>query len=71
MRSVAAIRKAKKAVRKAFENSLRGEGSSLVEIVSTCNAGWKMSPEKANQWMEENMFKSYPVGDLKDTTNLE
>ena len=69
--SVAAIRKAKKAIRKAFENSLRGEGSSLVEIVSTCNAGWKMSPEKANQWMEENMFKSYPVGDLKDTTNLE
>ena len=69
--SVPAIRKAKKAIRKAFENSMRGEGSSLVEIVSTCNAGWKMSPEKANQWMEENMFKSYPLGDLKDNTNLE
>ena len=64
--NVAAIRKAKKAIRKAFENSMSGKGSSLVEIVSTCNAGWKMSPEKANKWMEENMFPFYPLGDLKD-----
>ena len=39
--TVAAIRKAKKAIRKAFENSMQGKGSSLVEIVSTCNSGWK------------------------------
>lgn len=37
--TVAAIRKAKKAIRKAFENSMQGKGSSLVEIVSTCNSG--------------------------------
>ena len=67
--SVAAIRKAKKAIRKAFENSMQGKGSNLVEIVSTCNSGWKMSPVAANKWMEENMFPFYPVGDLKDTTN--
>lgn len=64
--SVAAIRKAKKAIRKAFENSMAGKGSNLVEIVSTCNSGWKMSPEKSNKWMEENMFKFYELGDLKD-----
>lgn len=64
--TVAAIRKAKKAIRKAFENSMNGIGSNLVEIVSTCNAGWKLSPVAANQWMEENMFKYYHLGDLKD-----
>ncbi|MCQ2246724.1 MAG: thiamine pyrophosphate-dependent enzyme [Bacteroidaceae bacterium] len=64
--NVAAIKKAKKAIRKAFENSLAGKGSSLVEIVSTCNSGWKLSPEKSNQWMEENMFNFYKLGDLKD-----
>jgi 2-oxoglutarate ferredoxin oxidoreductase subunit beta len=37
-----------------------------VEIVSTCNSGWKMSPEASNQWMEEHMFPYYPLGDLKD-----
>ena len=66
--SVAAIRKAKKAIRKAFENSMQGKGSNLVEIVSTCNSGWKMTPVAANKWMEEHMFPFYPVGDLKDTT---
>ena len=66
VQSVPAIRKAKKAIRKAFENSMAGKGSNLVEIVSTCNSGWKMSPEKANKWMEENMFPFYPLGDLKD-----
>jgi len=66
VQTVAAIRKAKKAIRKAFENSMNGKGSNLVEIVSTCNSGWKMSPVAANKWMEENMFPYYPLGDLKD-----
>ena len=66
VQSVPAIRKAKKAIRKAFENSMAGKGSNLVEIVSTCNSGWKMSPAKSNEWMVENMFPFYPLGDLKD-----
>ncbi len=64
--NVAAIKKAKKAIKHAFENSMNGKGSNLVEIVSTCSSGWKMSPEKAYKWMEENMFKFYNIGDLKD-----
>lgn len=59
VQSVAAIRKAKKAIRKAFECSMQKKGSSLVEIVSTCNSGWKMTPEAANKWMEEHMFPFY------------
>ena len=62
----AAVRKTKAAIRKAFENSMAGKGTSVVEVVSTCNTGWKMSPVKANEWMEENMFAKYPLGDLKD-----
>ena len=62
VQSVPAIRKAKKAIRKAFENSMAGKGSNLVEIVSTCNSGWKMSPAKSNEWMVENMFPFYPLG---------
>ena len=46
--SVANIRRAKKALRQAFENSINRRGSSLVEIVSTCASGWKMTPEQAN-----------------------
>lgn len=62
-----AVRKAKTALKKAFENCLAKKGTSVVEIISTCNAGWKMSPQKANDWMVENMFPKYPLGDLKDS----
>ena len=64
--NVTSIRRTKAAIRKAFKNSLQGKGCSLVEIVSTCSAGWKKSPEEANAWMEENMFPYYKLGDLKD-----
>lgn len=68
--TVASIRQAKKAIKKAFIASMEGKGSSLVEMVSTCNSGWKVSPVKANEWMRENMFDKYPKGDLKDNTGL-
>ena len=61
----AAVRKAKKAIRKAFENALAGKGLSFVEMVSTCNSGWKMSPVDANKWMEEKLVPFYPLGDIK------
>ena len=64
--TVGACRKAKKAIRKAFENSMAGKGTSVVEFVATCNTGWKMSPEKANDWMAEHMTAKYQLGDLKD-----
>ena len=43
-----------------------GQGFSLVEVVSTCNSGWKLSPVAANEWMEQNMLPYYPLGDIKD-----
>jgi 2-oxoglutarate ferredoxin oxidoreductase subunit beta len=64
--TAAAVKKAKRMIRKAFENSMENKGTSIVEIVSTCNSGWKMTPEAANEWMVENMFPAYPLGDLKD-----
>ena len=64
--SPAAVRKAKAAIRKAFENSLARKGTSVVEIIGTCNSGWKLSPVDANHWMEEHMFEKYPIGDLKN-----
>jgi 2-oxoglutarate ferredoxin oxidoreductase subunit beta len=60
------VRKAKKAIKMAFENQVNKKpGLSFVEIVSNCNSGWKMTPVQANQWMAENMFPYYPLGDIK------
>ena len=62
----AAVRKCKKAIQKAFENVGKKKGVSFIEIVSTCNSGWKLSPVKSNEWMVEHMFPVYPLGDMKD-----
>ena len=62
----AAVRKAKAAIKHAFQNSLDKKGTSVVEIVSTCNSGWKLSPVESNKWMAEHMFEKYPLGDLKN-----
>ena len=59
------VRKCKRALRKAFETAMAGKGFSLVEVVSTCNSGWKMSPVAANEWLAQNMLPYYPLGDIK------
>lgn len=66
----AAVRKTKAAIKKAFENTVAKRGCSVVEIVSTCSSGWKLTPAQANNWMAEHMFEKYPLGDLKDVSKL-
>jgi len=61
----AAVRKTKNAFKKALEYQKLGKGLCYIEIVSSCNSGWKMTPVEANKWMEEHMFAYYPLGDLK------
>ena len=60
------IRKAKAAIKKAFQNQLDGKGFSLVEVVSTCPTNWGMTPQKALRWLEDNMLPYYPLGVYKD-----
>jgi 2-oxoglutarate ferredoxin oxidoreductase subunit beta len=61
----AEIRKAKKAIRTAFENQLAGRGLSLVELLSTCPINWNMKPADALKFIETKMVPAYPLGDFK------
>ncbi len=60
------VRKAKKAIKKAFETQRDGLGYSLVEVVATCPTNWGMTPQQAFAWMRENMLPYYPLGVHKD-----
>ena len=60
------MRKCKRAIRKAFENAMAGNGFSLVEVVSTCNSGWKLSPVASNAGWRRTCLPYYPLGDIKD-----
>ena len=62
------IRKAKKAIRKAFQVQIDGLGFSLVEILSPCPTNWKMNPLESWQWIDKEMVKEFPLGVIKDIT---
>jgi 2-oxoglutarate ferredoxin oxidoreductase subunit beta len=64
--SVPNIRKAKAAIKKAFEYQMQGMGFSLVEVLSTCPTNWGLSPVEAVKWLRENMIPFYPLGVYKD-----
>jgi 2-oxoglutarate/2-oxoacid ferredoxin oxidoreductase subunit beta len=59
------IRLAKKAIRLAFETQVHGLGFSMVELLSTCNTGWSLTPVESLAWLEEHMIPAFPLGDYK------
>lgn len=64
------IRKAKKAIRLAFETQERGLGFSIVELLSSCPTNWGIPPIDALRWIEEHMIPMYPLGDYKVAEGL-
>ena len=52
------IKNAKKAILKAFKNQVEGKGFSLIEVVSTCPTNWGLTPEKALEWLNDNMLQN-------------
>ncbi|NWG15190.1 MAG: 2-oxoglutarate oxidoreductase [Chloroflexi bacterium] len=65
LHDVANIRKAKKAILTALKVQMAGLGFSMVELLSSCPTNWGIAPEKALDWIEENMIPHFPLGDYK------
>lgn len=66
--TVANIRKAKQAIKKAFEVQIKGLGLGFVEILSTCPTNWKMTPEQAHERVRNEMMQVFKPGIYKDQT---
>ncbi len=60
------IKRAEKAILKAFTNQIEGRGFSLIEVISSCPTNWGMTPQKALDWVEEKMIPYYPLGVYRD-----
>ena len=69
--SVPNIRKAKAAIRKAFDMQIAKKGFSIVEVLSSCPTNWGLAPADALQWLRDNMMPYYPLGVYKDITKEE
>jgi len=62
------VRQAKKAIKKAFEMQINEMGFSVVEILSTCNTNWRVSPTDALDVVENEMIPYFPLGTFKERT---
>jgi 2-oxoglutarate ferredoxin oxidoreductase subunit beta len=60
-----AVRKLKKALTKGFQYQDLNKGTSFIEVVSNCPSGWKMTPVETINYVENDMFPMYPLGDIK------
>lgn len=59
------VRKAKKAIQNAFKYQKLNKGTSFVEIIANCPSNWKMTPLESNKFIEDEMIKTFPLGDIK------
>ena len=66
--SVANIRKAKQAIKKAFEVQLQGLGLGFVEILAGCPTNWRMTPDQAHDRVKNEMMQTFKQGIYKDIT---
>lgn len=64
--NIANLTKTKKAIKKAFDNSIQGLGYSFIEVLSTCPTNWGLAPVEALKWLRENMIPYYPLGVKKE-----
>lgn len=60
------VRKAKRAVKKAFEIQMKGLGFAFVEFISTCPVNWGKTPQEALNWAKEHMINYYPLGVFRE-----
>jgi len=59
------VRKAKKAIKAAFQCQIDGKGFSMVEVLSTCPTNWGMTPIDSLTWLRDNMMPYYPMGNFR------
>ncbi len=63
--SAKAVRLAKKALQQAFLYQQDKKGTCIVEIIGNCPSNWKMTPVEASAFIDEEMVKYYPLGNIK------
>jgi 2-oxoglutarate/2-oxoacid ferredoxin oxidoreductase subunit beta len=65
LHDVAHVKRAKKAIRRAFEVQQQGLGLALVELLSSCPTNWGVTPEAALAFVRDEMVPVFPLGDFK------
>ena len=68
---VAHVRKAKAAIKKAFQIQMEKKGLSFIEVVASCPTNYHMTPLESAKFVKEKGCEFYPLGVYKDITKEE
>ncbi len=60
------IIKTKRLLEKGFRSQIEKKGFSLIEILSPCPVYWRMTPNDAMKFIDDNMTATFPLGIFKD-----
>ena len=58
--------KTKKAIKKALQKQMNGEGFCLIDVLSMCPTNWKMSEVDACEYIKTTQSKYLPLGEFID-----
>ena len=61
-------RKAKRAIKKAFEIQAKDLGTTFIEVASNCPSGWKCTPVDSLEWLKNRVYPYFPLGVFKDVS---
>ena len=67
LHNVREVRKAKLAIKRAFQAPLKNKGLGMVELLSACPTNWQLSPDKSLAHIADKMIPAFPLGTFKDT----
>lgn len=59
------VRRTKKALQNAFKYQQLHKGTCFVEIIGNCPSNWKMTPVESEKFIDYEMVKTFPLGDVK------
>ncbi|MBW6464655.1 MAG: thiamine pyrophosphate-dependent enzyme [Dethiobacteria bacterium] len=60
------VRRARKAMNRAFQAQVEKRGFSMVELLSACPTNWRLSPKQSLQRITDEMIPAFPLGTFKD-----
>jgi len=59
------VRRTKKALQNSFNYQKLNKGTCLIEVIGNCPSNWKMTPLQCSTFINEEMLKTFPVGEIK------
>jgi 2-oxoglutarate ferredoxin oxidoreductase subunit beta len=66
LNNVVNLTRTKRAIRKALDLQVKGEGFTFIEVLSMCPTQWGVEPTESLGWLETQLMPEFPLGVFRD-----